>query len=80
MKPLHELTEMDAAEIAGLLNVSVRRIQQLCQKGDLPAERKLFKVWCIDLVALRERYPDEWDRLEKKHSAKIAGRCITCGK
>lgn len=78
--PLHERSEISASEAAALWGVSLRHVQRLCKSKDLPATKKLFKVWCIDLVALKERHPEEWERLATKHAAKISGKCIVCGR
>ena len=78
--PLHERTELSVAETADLLKMTPQGVRKACQRGDLPATRKFFRVWCIDLIALRERHPEQYEQLAKKHAAKIAGRCIYCGR
>lgn len=80
VKALHERETLTVSETADLLGVSERAVQKACKRGDLPANRKMFRVWCIDLVALRERLPEQYEQLAKKHAAKIAGRCIYCGR
>ena len=80
VKPLHELTELSVTETAKLLKMTERGVRKACERGDLPATRKLFRVWCIDLVALRERHPEQYEQLARKHAAKMAGKCIHCGR
>lgn len=80
MKPLHELTELSVTEAAELLEMTVQGVRKACVRGDLPARRKKIKVWCIDINALRERNQELYESLSTKHAAKIAGKCIYCGR
>jgi hypothetical protein len=64
-RPLHAARYLEPALVAELLDVSDDVIREHLRRGSLPG-KKILGRWRVDLYALRDSHPDEWDELERR--------------
>ena len=66
LKKLHQRTWLTVSEVAELLGIAERTVQEHCQAKLLPS-RKFGREWKISVARIKNNDPETWAKMLEAH-------------